>query len=155
MPWESTLAKTGISYWYAFSHSGLLVISLTYQKNPTTKIFQVSIFIQVEFESVRWGFTCKTTSWRESWPDSEKAEWSFSLRPSHKQQPGLSREPAFLLWMLKKKMTKEWKPIWVYARECKPWIKILLPLLQWLPFVPVLLDSILQSSPASGDTRIL
>lgn len=32
---------------------------------------------------------CKSTSWRELGPASRKAACSFSLRPSHKQHPGL------------------------------------------------------------------
>lgn len=40
--------------------------------------------------------TCNSTSCRESGPESVKAAWSFSLRPSHKQHPGLEYSTSFL-----------------------------------------------------------
>lgn len=54
---------------------------------------------------VNW-LTCKSTSWRECGPESKKAAWSFSLRPSHKQHPGFEYRTNFLVFSEEEKEEK-------------------------------------------------
>lgn len=79
-------------HWYLILVSLLplrIAGNIPYLRNKPNHSKTVQIGKLKERMNDREGATCNSTSWSESGPESVKATRSFSLRPSHKQHPGL------------------------------------------------------------------